>query len=455
LLLLRLENCKIVEMQVRKTTHGEVWFNDSDAIKVARIVKHYSSAVRSAYQAIHKHGLRGNEIRKYVKRNYMEPLNQRYVNDACMMAQMVNQDHSVFGGKHNWKRLQIKEISKNEWLNVRNSQLYSRGDSTKNGNPNIRVVGNELWINNPLERGEWIKGKLFLQSERPFDDSCYGVRVLRKDGNKFSVVVSSENKSVQPRFDDSNGVIGIDTNPDGVAVVETDSDGNILCHHYIKKDRIQCAKKGKRDNDIRLMAKEVVTIAKSKNKPIVVEKLSFKAGGSYRKFNRIKSNFLYRKILDAIQSRASKEGVAVMEVHSAFTSVLGQLKYQKMYSLNRHTSAALVIGRRGMGIQERQTFSVKEKTDKQEKSDKDKLNLEGRGLTIDLTRKAWSWLQTGFLKPKPSTLTGSCLVPPKEAYGTSMGETPIGEPATTTDRCGIANNNQDYERSPCKILQPC
>lgn len=126
-----------------------------------------------------------------------------------------------------------------------------------------------------------------------------------------------------------------------------------------------------------------------------------------------------------------------------------------MYSLNRHTSAALVIGRRGMGIQERQTFSVEEKTDRQEKSDKDKLNLEGRGLSIDLTRKAWSWLQTGFLKSKPSTLTGSCLVPPKEAYGTSTGETTVGEPATITDRCGIANNNQDYERSPCKILQSC
>ncbi len=442
-------------MQVRKTTHGEIWFNDSDAVKVNGIIRNYSSAVRSAYQAIHKHGLKGNEIRKYVKRNYMEPLNQRYVNDACMVAQMVNQDHSVFGGKRNWKRLQTKEISKNEWLNVRNNQLYSRGDRTKNGNPNIRVVGNELWINNPSERGDWIRGKLFLQEGRPFDSSCYDVRVVRKDGNRFSVVVSCDSGLAPLSFDDGNGVIGIDTNPDGVAVVETDSDGNILCHCYIKKDRIQHAEAGKRDNDIRLLAKEAVALAKSKDKPIVVEKLTFKAKYSYHKFNRIKSNFLYRKILDAIQSRASKEGVAVREVHSAFTSVLGQLKYQKMYSLNRHTSAALVIGRRGMGIQERQTFSVEEKTDRQEKSDKDKLNLEGRGLSIDLTRKAWSWLQTGFLKPKPSTLTGSCLVPPQEAYGTSTGETPVGEPATTTDRCGIDNTNQDYERSPCKILQSC
>lgn len=110
-------------------------------------------------------------------------------------------------------------------------------------------------------------------------------------------------------------------------------------------------------------------------------------------------------------------------------------------------------GRRGLGIKEKQIFVVKDKTDKKEKSDKDKLNLEGRGLSIDVTRKAWSWLQEGFLKPKSATLTGSCLVPPKEAYSTGVGETPMGEPTTITGRCGIINNNQDVEGHPCKIFQ--
>jgi IS605 OrfB family transposase len=438
-------------MKTRNVVHGEVWFNNEDAEIINRMVRNFSSAVRSGYQAKHKHKLKGNDITKYIKNNYMRLLNQRYINDAVMVSGMINQDNALFGGKRNWKKLQTKTITKQEWLNSRNNQLYSRGDVTKKGNPNMRIVGNELWVNDPSAIGKWVKGKLYLQKN--VDLSCYDVRLIKKDNNKFSVTVSYENEIADMSFNDKNGVIGIDTNPDGIAVVETDYNGNLLSHQYIKKERIQFAEEGKRDNDIRLLAKEVVIIAKSKNKPIVIEQLNFKQRKSYKKFNRIKSNFLYRKIIEAIQSRAIKDGVAVKEVHSAFTSILGQLKYQKMYSLNRHTSAGLVIGRRGLGIKEKQTFIVKDKTDKKEKSDKDKLNLEGRDLSIDMTRKAWSWLQEGFLKTKSATLTGSCLVPPKEAYSTSIGETPMGEPTTTTGRCGINKINQDAEGHPCKIFQ--
>jgi len=51
------------------------------------------------------------------------------------------------------------------------------------------------------------------------------------------------------------------------------------------------------------------------------------------------------------------------------------LKYQEQYSLNRHTAAALVIGRRGMGIME--TLRVR-----LEPLKKGMLNLAGRGVSI-------------------------------------------------------------------------
>lgn len=436
-------------MKTRLVIHGEVWFNDEDQKNINNIVKYFSSAVRSGYQAKHKHKLKNNCIIKYVKKNYMNSLNQRYINDAVMIAKMINQDNAIFGGKKNWKKLQTKTIMKQDWINFRNNQLFSRGDITKNGNPNIRIVGNELWINDSNERGKWIKGKLYLQKK--VDLKCYNVRIIRKDNGKFSVTVSYEKEIEDIKFNDKNGVIGIDTNPDGIAVVETDYNGNLVSHKYIKKDRIRFAKEEKRNNDIMLLAKEVVDIAKFKNKSIVVERLIFKQKRSYKKFNRMKSNFLYRKIIEAIHSRAIKEGVFVKEVDSAFTSILGQLKYQNMYSLNRHTSAGFVIGRRGQGIKEKQTFVVKNKADEKEKSYKDKLNLEGRGLSIDVTRKSWSWMQDCFLHTKQVTLTGSCLVPLKEAYSTGTGGTPVDESTTITGRCGINNINLGDERRPCKI----
>jgi hypothetical protein len=118
----------------------------------------------------------------------------------------------------------------------------------------------------------------------------------------------------------------------------------------------------------------------------------------------MKSNFVYRKMLNAIKQRASKIGVPVIEVQPAFTSILGQLKYQSMYSLNRHTSAGLVIARRGMDLKEREDFKVTPDLKK-----KDKLHLEGKRMSIASTVKAYSWLRESFLKPKQSVLTGLSL----------------------------------------------
>ena len=125
-------------------------------------------------------------------------------------------------------------------------------------------------------------------------------------------------------------------------------------------------------------------------------------------YQGVKKHGLYRQMIEAIHSRAAKEGVEVIEVNPAFTSVLGILKFEDMYSLNRHTAAALVIGRRGMGIRERKDFTVESGV----KSGR--WNLEGRNRTAYLSDKALSWLLEGnqFLKKGASAdLTGPGLAP--------------------------------------------
>lgn len=442
-------------MKKRFVIQGEVWFNDEDSVLVNTLIKHQSSSVRSAYQAIHKHKLKGNDVVKYVKKNYMKFLNQRLIQDACVIASGISQEKSIFGGKRNWQNLTNKSLDKKCWINIRNSQLYSRGDKTKNGNPNIRISDQKLLVNDPSQRGKWIYGNLFMPKKFQMDYECYDVRLIRKTNNKFQVIATYEKEIDAVSFLDRNGVIGVDINPDGVALVETDFHGNMINHMYIKKQRIQDAKENKRLNDIRMLAVEVVKCAKSLNKPLVIEKLKIdNKKNSYKKFNRIKHNFIYRKIIDAIISRGLKERVSVREVEPAFTSILGNLKYKNMYSLNRHTAAALVIARRGMGIREKQTFSVTQvqKADKKTKANKVMWNLEGRRMTIDLSQKSWSWLSSCFLKPKPVTHTESHL-DQGNGIGCSMGEIPMGESTTKTDRCGSINYTFGAERTPCKIFQ--
>jgi IS605 OrfB family transposase len=200
--------------------------------------------------------------------------------------------------------LQSGKLSKEAWQTCRNNTLYSRGDRTLQGNPNLRVVGDELWVNDPTVYGKWIKGKLGLN--RPVDLACYEVRVQYK-GGKFKVTVSWEVEDTKVITTADYGVLGIDTNPDGVALVETNADGCLLKQYFIGSGRAMFAQAGKRSYDVRQMAVEVVEEALQVGKHVVLEQLNFKNKKSlYHKFNRMRHNFLYRQMLEAIKSRATK-----------------------------------------------------------------------------------------------------------------------------------------------------
>ena len=441
---------------IRLAAHGSVWFKDQQP--VLDLMRLQCSATRSAYQAIHKDGLSGNDVKKRVKSDYMSSLNQRYIADACSVAQGIIQEKVIFGGKKNWEKLVNGSMTKQEWGSRRNNRLYSRGDRTKDGNPNIRIKGDKILINDPSKRGKWIEGKIFVPEKFKPDWTCYDVRLIHESG-KFKVIIGWEKPVVEAKPDFSNGCIGIDTNPSGLGVAEVDSKGNLLHHHFETEQRIQFASKDKRDNDVRLLAKRIIDFAKEKNKPLVVEKLSFKKQKSgFKKFRRMKHNFLHRKIIEAIKSRASKENISLVEVNPAFTSKLGHLKFQKMFFMPIHDAAAMVIARRAMGIQERQTFVVK-KADKPNKDGKIPWNLEGRQGSCMLSEKAWSWLKDCFLKPKQSSLTGTRLdVVSRTTIERSVVHS-TGESIPTTGRDGCGNASGE-ERLPCKsgdvrFLQIC
>lgn len=429
----------------RQVAHGTVWFPEPVKVRVLDLMKAQSSAARSAYQAIHKHGRKGNAVKQYVKRNFMALLNQRYISDAVSRIAAIEDDGVLFGGNQAWKDMQSDKLSKEEWQERRNGQLYSRGDRTKSGNPNIRVVGDKLLVNDPSGRGRWLEGLLFIPDKwKPCLD-CYDVRLLYHDG-KFEVKVSWAEPDT-PKLPTIAGAIGVDCNPDGVAVAEVTGDGNLRRHQYEQEQRIQFARRGKRDYDIKQLAARAVGTAKEARKPLVIEKLNFNPGSrqkGYRKFRRKKSNFIYRQMLTAIKSRATKEGVPLIEVQPAFTSILGNLKYAVPYSLNRHTAAALVIGRRGMGFLERQDFTVT-----QDESGSEKVNLEGRAFKHTLTPKAYSFLRACGLKEKPAGLTAPALAPGlRPGIGAGTGEIPVGESASTTGHRRGVNNSQGEERLP-------
>jgi hypothetical protein len=64
-------------------------------------------------------------------------------------------------------------------------------------------------------------------------------------------------------------------------------------------------------------------------------------------------NFKKKKLTETILRRGMRLGFRIKKVNPAYTSVIGRFKYMKKYGLSVHESAALVIGRRGLGYHER------------------------------------------------------------------------------------------------------
>ena len=65
------------------------------------------------------------------------------------------------------------------------------------------------------------------------------------------------------------------------------------------------------------------------------------------------SAFAYRKFFQLLFSRAAREGVEVIGVNPAFTSVIGAVQFASGYGLSSHGAAAVAIARRGLRFGER------------------------------------------------------------------------------------------------------
>ena len=85
----------------------------------------------------------------------------------------------------------------------------------------------------------------------------------------------------------------------------------------------------------------VVEYARGAGKPLVIEKLDFRQKkavleGESRKYSRMLSSFAYGKVKAYFLSRGYREGVEIIEVNPAYSSVVGRVKFMERYGLTVH-----------------------------------------------------------------------------------------------------------------------
>jgi len=346
----------------------------------------------------------------------------------------------VFGSRFLWKKVCKGKVTNEEWRQARQDRLYARGDESKGGNPNIKLGYKDgeftlsVAISHLAEEGKVdkngvqhmkpaprVEGKLWLPEkyrlkvrELLISGASYTVELIKGKDGRYRAHVTFTVEIPDLLTNPNHGYLGIDTNPDGVALAnvgytgqpETWPDGfavpypkalnkfagefQVTIHPngflYIKAPELQYSRGYRRTYLIGVLAKVVVDIAKGLGKPLAVENLDFGKDrlDTNKRFNRMASNFPFKKIIEAVIRKAIKEGVGIKPIWQAHTSTIDYYKYMERYGITVHHAAALAIARRAIGFKERITKELKQKV----QAIKEKLNQkasslpgEGKGMT--------------------------------------------------------------------------
>jgi len=348
----------------------------------------YGSVVRYAYNRFLENRSK-NEVYRLVRKTFKD-LPSWYANSAIEEALEIlrsiksrggNPRKVVFGGKKNFEKLCIHHLQgwrleevEREWDEKRKGRLVSVGKTRNGGNPNIKLVlennGTYLSVTSTRKRkpvkakvkrkvkskrDKWIILESMILEGKNFP---YTVK-LKKINGKIYGYVTFEIPVPQVGITKENGVIGIDINarPFHLAIAEVGKDGNLISYERIKLGYLNNFSKNRKDYEEWLVAHKVISIAKEKKKAIVMEDINSlpkgKRGDGNKKKRKIMGRFSYKRILEKIEKLCKLNGIEIIKINPAWTSVQGKLKYSPQLNIDKDIAGAYVIARRGLGFKER------------------------------------------------------------------------------------------------------
>jgi IS605 OrfB family transposase len=375
------------------TTSFKILVSKDEKEQILKLMRNFSSAVRFSYKRLLE-GFTPSQAYSTAREKFPE-LNSHYVNCAVEKAREIlqsckargqNPKKLIFGGRTLFEKLKknhlqgkrLKEL-KRKWKEKRQGNLLSIGakHKTHKGNLNLRFIPaekgkNNLWLKIALRNRKFILAKvkrglsgksdkwaLFLAKILSGKQFPYTVELKLKDGQIYGFVRFSLDVPPQTITKDK-GVIGIDVNarPFHLALAEVSSDGNLQSYKSIYLSHLlKYRSRNRKEYEEWLIAHEVIKFAKEKGKAIAIEDIKKlpkgKRGDGKAKIRKILQFFSYRRILKKIESLAVQEGIEVVKVNPAFTSVIGMMKYCPQYFIDKDVAGAYVIGRKALGFQEK------------------------------------------------------------------------------------------------------
>ena len=207
-------------------------------------------------------------------------------------------------------------------------------------------------------KDKWITFMIMLlESWQTKNYFAYTVELKLRNGEVYGSV-SFEIPKPKVRYTKENGVIAIDTNasPIHLAIVEVSKTGELLSYQTISLHHLLGLSKNAKDHQEWILAHKIVDLAIQKGKAIAVENLKKlkrgKRGDGKAELRKRLHHWNAKKFLQKLKRVAMLKGVEIVEVHPAYTSVIGMLKYAPQLSIDKDIAGAYVIGRRALGFKE-------------------------------------------------------------------------------------------------------
>jgi len=366
-----------------------VFDEDEDKEKVLNLMRKFSSMVRFAYKRLME-GVERKELKKMLSQKY--GINTRYSDSTIFLAQQIldsclqrgqNPKKLIFGSRVVFEKLKEKHLIgkkreklRQKWEERRYGILYSRGDKSKEGNLNLRLenLNNQWYLRINLGNGEYVWAKVvrsvkrekdkwidlvwdLIQAEKTSSWFPYTVRLKLRNG-KIYAQISKEEKFPEIAITRENGVIGIDINayPFHLALAYASRDGNLEKYERISMDGLLDENANKRKYLSWQIAHQVVELAEKEGKAIVMENLKKipkgRRGDGMPKLRQKLQKWIYKGLLEKIEIVGKRNGIQVIKVNPAYTSVIGKLKYAPIYRIDKDIASAYVIARRGLGFKE-------------------------------------------------------------------------------------------------------
>jgi len=198
---------------------------------------------------------------------------------------------------------------------------------------------------------------MLLESWQTKNYFAYTVELKLRDGEVYGSV-SFEIPTPEVRYTKENGVIAIDTNasPIHLAIAELSKTGELLSYQTISLHHLIGLSQNSKDHQEWILAHQIVDLAIQKGKAIAVENLKklkkgMRGDGKATLRKRL-HQWNAKKFLQKLKRVAMLKGVEVVEVHPAYTSVIGMLKYALQLNIDKDVAGAYVIGRRALGFKE-------------------------------------------------------------------------------------------------------